>query len=157
MNKPFLLAFLLLISACSGEEPCAASGTLVPGAGVDFDGTPVCLGQDRGELESHFGKADIVHDFGTMGLRLTFGKAHTTITLDGTGTGKVSGLLLTEGARAKTAGGVGLGSPVSAVHAELGSPESDPLASAIWYPKRGAAFLVEKSTVVGILIFTPGR
>jgi len=147
-----LLALSLAAMGCAG--PCAKGDAVVPGAGLAIDGERFCLGDDPADLEKRFGAPAETSDLGTLGTRFTYPDQGVTGTWEEGEEGPVvTTLYADETVTSVTSGGLGIGSTLSQIEAELGSGSRDPFVGHLWYMDLGIAFELEDDSVGRLHLF----
>jgi len=149
-----LSASLLVLAACE-DDPCAPADTIVPGVGVGLGDGALCLGQTAADVEVLLGAGAVTHDLGDVGKRVTY-PTHKLAVLYSAAGGELAAVYLDEGATAKTAGGVGIGSASAAVKAALGAAEEGPYLQDWWYPSKGMVVQLSAGKVAAIQVMAPG-
>jgi hypothetical protein len=157
--SPRSVLFLTLLAmttttGCVGQ--CLDEDGIVPGVGVSEAGASLCLDEPWPTVDKRLGAPATTSDLQGAGVRLTWSEpALVGYVTSQDEVGTVSGLQLSAGVTALTAGGVGLGSDDAAVRAEFGDPLLDPLLGGWLYLSDGIGFQWDGGAVSAIHLFVP--
>lgn len=139
--------------ADTGKQPPVAA-TILPGLGVLSGGASLSLGDSQAEMTDALGEPLRLRSLGAAGTLFDYPDRGFSGLLDVGG--NVAAIYLAPTSAAMTDDGLGIGSTVDELGADLGEAANDPFLKGEWYADKGLVFELDGGAVVRVHVLKPG-